>query len=176
MACTLGSRKLRDMGFSFGSIGDWLDEAVGWVSGGEENTDETYLLHKDEGSSSGDIFGFIQKGAKAYTAMTDKDDDREAFQSVQHTAPKITRYSGQAPRAAGLEALRNPVGLRNPDVASALRKFINRTSANPHMGRIQSNIMVNRNIQQGRRTVAIESPKSPRATKVKPATVRKEAT
>jgi len=162
------------MGFSFGNIGDWIDEAVGWVSSGEDSYNDDY--GGSPKSDSGDIFGFIQKGARAYTAMTDKDDDREAFQSVRRTPPKITRYSGQAPRAAGLEGLRNPVGLRNPDVASALRKFINRTSANPHMGRIQSNIMVNRNIQQGRRTVGIESPKPPKATKVKPATVRKEAT
>ena len=161
------------MGFSFGSIGDWLDEAVGWVSGGEDS------YHDDYGGSpksdSGDIFGFIQKGAKAYTAMTDRDDDREAFQSVRRTPPKITRYSGQAPRAAGLEGLRNPVGLRNPDITSALQKFINRTSANPHMGRMQNNIMVNRNIRQGRRTVGLETPKLPTATKAKPATVRKEA-
>lgn len=162
------------MGFSFGSIGDWLDEAVGWVSGGDDNTDETYLLHKDEGSSSGDIFGFIQKGARAYTAMTDRDDDREAFQSAQRTPPKITRYRRQTPRT-GLEALRNPVGLRNPDIASALQKFINRTSANPHMGRMQNDIMVSRNIRQGRRTVGLETPKLPTATKAKPATVRKES-
>ena len=163
------------MGFSFGNIGDWLDEAVGWVSGGADNTDETYLLHKDEGSSSGDIFGFIQKGARAYTAMTDRDDDREAFEATKRTPPKITRYSGQAPRAAGLEGLRNPVGLRNPDIASALQKFINRTSANPHMVRMQNDIMVNRNLRQGRRTVGLETPKLPTATKAKPATVRKES-
>lgn len=163
------------MGFSFGNIGDWLDEAVGWVSGGADNTDETYLLHKDEGSSSGDIFGFIQKGARAYTAMTDRGDDREAFEATKRTPPKITRYRGQAPRAAGLEALRNPVGLRNPDITSALQKFINRTSANPHMGRMQNDIMVSRNLRQGRRTVGLETPKLPTATKAKPATVRKES-
>jgi len=166
------------MGFSFGNIGDWLDEGVDFVLDVFDGDDDSSIFDYESeayGVKSSSWWKTAAKEGIGFLADTmDNKDEKNRFESRRREAPKITRY-GQERVRGGLADLRNPVGLRNPDIQSALRKFAQRTHGNADMARMANNVSIRRTLAQGRKTVATPAPKLPTAKKIAPATVRKEA-
>lgn len=153
----------------FKTISSWIEPAVDFIAGEKE-----YESGDVVGRSGGFLENIVKPGAKAYVAMTEKGDDREAFQAVQYKEPKITRYTGRAARgdlpAGGIA----PVGMRNPEIQTLVRNLMQRQYANPQMSRIQQDFGVRRTIPQGKRTLAVEAARIPSATETTIAAVRKE--
>lgn len=156
------------MSFSFGNIGSWLDGAVDFVLGEKE------YESGDVVGRSGGFLDLAKSGAKAYSAMSESDEDKEAFQATKFERPQLQRFRGRAPDAR-LSNIANPVGLQNARIETAIRKFMNRQSSNSHMSRMQQDISVARNIRQGRKTTGLEAPKIPAVAGMKIAPVRKES-
>tara|TARA_X000001388_G_scaffold77326_1_gene77629 strand:+ start:810 stop:1322 length:513 start_codon:yes stop_codon:yes gene_type:complete len=167
------------MGFSFSNIGDWLDQGVDFVLDvfdGEDDSSSFFDYESDAyGVDSSSWWKTAAKEGIGFLADTMEDkDEKNRFQSVKRTAPEITRY-GQERVRGGLADLRNPVGLSNPDIQSAIRRFSERTHGNRDMARLANDVAVRRTLAQGRKTVTTPTPQLPKAKKVAPATVRKEA-
>ncbi len=112
---------------------------------------------------------FIGSGVKAYSKSKKEEG---FFQAPQIKAPKITR-SASTVGVAGLAALRNPVGVNNPDVRAAMQRLAQRTNVNPDMQSISQNYMTKR---QGSRTIGLESSALPRVRTAPAASVRTTST
>lgn len=112
---------------------------------------------------------FIGSGAKAYLKSQK---DGGPFNAPQIKAPKITR-SASTVGVAGLAALRNPVGVNNPDVRAAMQRLAQRTNVNPDMQSISQQYMTKR---QGSRTIGLESSALPRVRTAPAASVRTTST
>ena len=121
---------------------------------------------------SSDLGQLAKKGAKAYIASRDEEDSKRLFQAPQIEAPNIKR-SASTVSVAGLAALRNPVGVNNPQVQTAIRRMSSRNNFNPQLQRIMQQNMTAR---QGRRTLGVGSASLPRVAVTPAAAVRKEAT
>lgn len=98
--------------------------------------------------------------------------ERPTFQAPTIEAPKIAR-SASTVSVAGLASLRNPVGVSNPQVQTAMRRMSQRTNFNPQLQRI---VDANMTTRQGRRTIGLGSSSMPRVTPAAPAAVRKVST
>jgi len=121
---------------------------------------------------SSDLGQLAKKGAKAYIASRDEEDSKRLFQAPQIEAPNIKR-SASTVSVAGLAALRNPVGVNNPQVQTAIRRMSSRNNFNPQLQRIMQQNMTAR---QGRRTLGVGSASLPRVAVTPAAAVRREAT
>ena len=121
---------------------------------------------------SSDVGQFVKEGAKAYIASRDEEDGKRLFQAPQIEAPNIKR-SASTVSVAGLAALRNPVGVNNPQVQTAIRRMSSRNNFNPQLQKIMQQNMTAR---QGRRTLGVGSASLPRVAVTPAAAVRKEAT
>lgn len=155
------------------TISSWIEPAIDFIAG--EKAPESYeseVFGESRGSEG--FLGLVKAGATAYNAMQDSK-EKEAFEAVKYRRPEITRYTGRAASAQQSAGI-TPVGLRNPDMQAAMRKFMQRSNTNPQLSRLHQQYAVNRTIQQGRRTSGLEPARLPSATKMAPATVRKEAT
>ena len=149
----------------FKTISSWIEPAIDFIAGEkapESYESEVFGASRDR---SGGFLGLVKAGASAYNAMQDSK-EKEAFEAVKYQRPKITRYTGRAASAQQSAGI-TPVGLR---------KFMQRANTNPQLSRLHQQYAVNRTIQQGRRTSGLEPARLPSATKMAPATVRKEAT
>lgn len=154
----------------FKTITEFIEPAVEFFAGEKEYEHESGAAV----GRSGGFLDFAKTGLQAYKAMTDDDDDREAFQAVQYREPQITRYRGRA-APGGLTQGVTPVGMRNPDVQTLVRKLMQRNYSNPQMARLQQDYAIRRTIPQGKRTMAVEAARLPSVQEMAPATVRKEA-
>mgnify|MGYP003670920132 FL=1 len=158
----------------FKTISSWIEPAIDFIAGKkapESYESEVFGASRDR---SGGFLGLVKAGASAYNAMQDSK-EKEALEAVKYQRPEITRYTGRAASAQQSAGI-TPVGLRNPDMQAAMRKFMQRANTNPQLSRLHQQYAVNRTIQQGRRTSGLEPARLPSATKMAPATVRKEAT
>lgn len=120
---------------------------------------------------SSELGSAVKSGAKAYVASQQKD-ARRPFQAPQIEMPNIKR-SASTVSVAGLAALRNPVGVNNPQVQTAIRRMSSRNNFNPQLQRIMQQNMTAR---QGRRTLGVGSASLPRVAVAPAAAVRKETT
>ena len=152
----------------FKTITEFIEPAVEFFAGEKE------YESGDVVGRSGGFLDFAKTGLQAYKAMTDDDDDREAFQAVQYREPQITRYRGRA-APGGLTQGVTPVGMRNPDVQTLVRNLMQRNYSNRQMARLQQDYAIRRTIPQGKRTMAVEAARLPSVQEMAPATVRKEA-
>jgi len=117
-----------------------------------------------------DVAGnLLSSGAKYYLESQKGDGP---FKQTAVQAPKITRAASTV-SVAGLAALRNPVGVNNPDVRAAMQRLSQRTNVNPDMQRISQQYMTKR---QGARTMDVGSPGLPRVRTATPASVRTQST
>ena len=120
---------------------------------------------------SSDLGQLAKKGAKAYIASRGEDGERP-FQAPQIDIPKIERTASTVTPAA-LAALRNPIGVNNPQVQTAISRMSSRNNFNPQLQKIMQQNMTAR---QGRRTLGVGSASLPRVAVTPAAAVRKEAT
>jgi len=155
----------------FKTITEFIEPAVDFFTESSADTAGPRGYTRKGGSG---FLDFAKTGLQAYKAMTDDDDDREAFKAAQYKEPQITRYRGRA-APGGLTQGVTPVGMRNPDVQTLVRNLMRRQYSNPHMSRIQQDYAIRRTIPQGKRTMAVEAARLPSVQEMAPATVRKEA-
>ena len=117
-----------------------------------------------------DVAGnLLSSGAKYYLESQKGDGP---FKQTEVKAPKITR-SASTVGVAGLAALRNPVGVNNPDVRAAMQRLAQRTNVNPQMQSISQQYMTKR---QGSRTMGLESSSLARVKTAPAASVRTQST
>lgn len=121
----------------------------------------------DYGSSflSGDLGSLIKTGAGMYL----KSQEKPTFTNPQFQRPDIIRGRMQ-PSQVTPSQVRNPVGLNNAQVQSALRRMSQRTNTSPQLQRI---VDANMTARQGRRTIGLGSTSMPRVAPAAPAAVRK---
>lgn len=153
----------------FKTITSWVEPAIDFIAGEKE-----YESGDVVGRSGGFLENIVKPGAKAYMALTEKDDDREAFQAVQYKEPRITRYTGRAARGDLPAGGVTPVGMRNPEIQTLVRNLMQRSYSNAQMSRIQQDYGIRRTSPQGKRTLAVEAARIPSVAEMAPAAVRKE--
>ena len=110
----------------------------------------------------------VQKGAQYFLDSQEK----PTFQAPTIEPPKISRTASTV-SVAGLASLRNPVGVNNAQVQTAMRRMSQRTNINPQLQRI---VDANMTTRQGRRTIGLGSSSMPRVAPTAPAAVRKVST
>jgi len=160
----------------FDTIGDWIDTGVDWVAEtvgydsiqefGEEVTAGQQLIGDVKSFTNSDTFGFIKKGAEAYSksaGLLDSEGNRKTnYFQPPASQRKSTRTVGQlagtsgAMSRAGVAPTRVNVGYNNPDVRTALTALIN-SSYNQQMNNMFSNYLVSPTTRTGQRTIGIGS-------------------
>jgi hypothetical protein len=161
------------MSFSkfFNTVTEYLDPALDFLLG-EKEYESGDVVGPRGGGFLSDLVG---KGAKAYVAMTDSDDDREAFQAPEYKEPRIRRFTGRAPTSPGQTAAPQILGAADARVQRMLRNLPNRVYANQQMNRLGRDMRVAMNRRQGQRTIGLERPALPQVKEMAPAQVRKQA-
>lgn len=161
------------MSFSkfFNTVTDYLDPVADFLLG-EKEYESGDVVGPRSGGFLSDLVG---KGAKAYVAMTDSDEDREAFQAPEYKEPRIRRFTGRAPTSPGQTPSAQLLGAADPRVQRMLRNLPNRVYANPQMNRLGRDMRVAMNRRQGQRTIGLERPTTPQVKEAAPAQVRKHA-
>lgn len=109
----------------------------------------------------GDILG---KGASAY--VESQKDGADDFGVPQIETPRIQRFSGQAPRVGMSPAL------QNSRVQLALQNIFGRMNTNNQLQQMVRDSGVPMTTRTGRRTLGLEAPRTPSATKTKLASVK----
>ena len=148
---------------------DGGDYSIGYEGGVMGFLDSAFDYSTGSSTILDTVGSFVGSGAKAYLKSQKEDG---AFKAPQIKAPKITR-SASTVGVAGLAALRNPVGVNNPDVRAAMQRLAQRTNVNPQMQSISQQYMTKR---QGARTMDVGSPGLPRVRTATPASVRTQST
>jgi len=157
--------------------GDLIGEGADWLFGTDSGMGEDYgtpgvfsnLYGYGESFLGSDLGSLVSSGAKAYLKSQK---EGGPFKQTAVKTPKITR-SASTVGVAGLAALRNPVGVNNPDVRAAMQRLAQRTNVNPQMQSISQQYMTKR---QGARTMDVGSPGLPRVRTATPASVRTQST
>lgn len=162
------------MSFKFSKvIGDVIDLGADFLMGEEVMTSDRARRGEGPEREGGGFIDFLRGGAEAYKAMTDSDDDKEAFQAVEYEKPSIRRYSGRAQVSGALTTGPGLVGLSDPRVQNMLRNLANRVHANRDMNRLSRDMRVAMNRRQGQRTLGLEAARAPQVKEAAPAAVRK---
>jgi hypothetical protein len=161
------------MSFSkfFNTVTEYIDPALDFLLG-EKEYESGDVVGPRGGGFLSDLVG---KGAKAYVAMTDSDDDREAFQAPEYKEPRIRRFTGRAPTSPGQTRATQPLGAADARVQRMLRNLPNRVYANQQMNRLGRDARVSMTRRQGQRTIGLERPALPQVKEMAPAQVRKQA-
>ena len=168
----------------FGTIGDWIDTGVDWVAeavGYEDiyedaglTLDEAFkytagqhLISDVKSFTDSETYGFIKKGAEAYTKSAGLFDEKTGKPKSNYFQPpasqrKATRTVGQlagtsgAMSRSGVAPTRVNIGYNNPDVRTALTALIN-SSYNQQMNNMFSNYLVSPTRGTGQKTIGIGS-------------------
>ena len=156
---------------------DVVELGYDWLVGTDSGMGEDYgtpgvlstLYGYGESFLGSDLGDLVSSGAKAYLKSQK---EGGPFKQTAVKTPKITR-SASTVGVAGLAALRNPVGVNNPDVRAAMQRLAQRTNVNPQMQSISQQYMTKR---QGARTMDVGSPGLPRVRTATPASVRTQST
>jgi len=159
------------MSFSkfFNTVTEYLDPVADFLLGEKEYESGDVVGPR----SGGFLSDFVTGGAKAYVAMSDSDEDREAFQAPEYKEPRIRRFTGRAPTSPGQTAAPQILGAADARVQRMLRNLPNRVYANQQMNRLGRDTRVAMNRRQGQRTIGLERPKTPQVKEAAPAQVRK---
>ena len=120
-------------------------------------------MKKSSSTSLGFLGDIIGSGAKAYVESPEDDDD---FGVPEMETPRIQRFSGQAPRS-GLSP-----AMENPRVQLALQNIFNRINNERNLQQMVRDSGVPMTTRGGRRTIGLEAPQTPSATKTKIASVQ----
>jgi hypothetical protein len=117
-----------------------------------------------------DVGSLVKKGANMYLDANRREDP--TLQSkARMERPRLIRGSNQPTTAARTQP-RNPIGLNNPAVRSAVQRMQTRNNFSPQLQRI---VEANMTARQGRRTIGVGSTQLARVTPIKAASVRKVA-
>ena len=165
------------MSFSkfFNTVTDYLDPVADFLLGEDVYDDDALNVVGKKSRSGGFLSDLVSGGAKAYVAMTDSDEDREAFQAPEYKEPRIRRFTGRAPTSPGQAPPTQLLGAADPRVQRMLRNLPNRVYANQQMNRLGRDMRVAMNRRQGQRTIGLERPTTPQVKEAAPAQVRKHA-
>ena len=119
---------------------------------------------KGSSTSLGFLGDIIGKGASAYVESQKKEEDDFGVPEIE--TPRIQRFSGQAPRAGVSPAM------QNPRVQLALQNIFNRINNERNLQQMVRDSGVPMTTRTGRRTLGLEAPQTPSATKTKLASVQ----
>ena len=119
---------------------------------------------KGSSTSLGFLGDIIGKGASAYVESQKEGADDFGVPEIE--TPRIQRFSGQAPRAAVSPAM------QNPRVQLALQNIFNRVNNERNLQQMVRDSGVPMTTRTGRRTLGLEAPRIPSATKTKLASVQ----
>lgn len=119
---------------------------------------------KGSSTSLGFLGDIIGKGASAYVESQEQDGSDFGVPEIE--TPRIQRFSGQAPRA-GLSP-----AMQNPRVQLALQNIFNRINNERNLQQMVRDSGVPMTTRGGRRTLGLEAPRTPSATKTKLASVK----
>lgn len=166
----------------FDTIGGWIDTGVDWVAEAFNYTDEDFiditgetykgltageqLVSDVKSFTNSDTFGFIKKGAEAYSksaGLLDSEGKRKSnyFQppasqrKATRTVGELAGTSGAMSRA-GVAPTRVNIGYNNPDVRTALTALA-QSSYNQQMNNMFANYLVSPTTRTGQRTIGIGS-------------------
>jgi len=117
-----------------------------------------------------DVGTLVKKGANMYLDSRKTDDP--VFKNPRMQRPKLIRGTNQSTTASRTQP-RNPVGLNNPAVRSAVQRMQSRNNFSPQLQRI---VETNMTARQGRRTIGVGSSQLARVSPAPAAAVRKETT
>jgi len=117
-----------------------------------------------------DVGSLVKTGANMYLDSRKTDDP--VFKNTRMQRPKLIRGTNQSTTASRTQP-RNPVGLNNPAVRSAVQRMQSRNNFSPQLQRI---VEANMTARQGRRTIGVGSSQLPRVRPTSAAAVRKETT
>lgn len=120
---------------------------------------------KGSSTSLGFLGDIIGKGASAYVESQKKEGEDD-FGVPKLETPRIQRFSGQAPRAGVSPAM------QNPRVQLALQNIFNRINNERNLQQMVRDSGVPMTTRTGRRTLGLEAPQTPSATKTKLASVQ----
>tara|TARA_R100000388_G_scaffold91159_1_gene73037 strand:- start:304 stop:858 length:555 start_codon:yes stop_codon:yes gene_type:complete len=116
-----------------------------------------------------DVGSLVKKGANMYLDSQREPTLRRDTRKMER--PRLIRGSNQPTTAARTQP-RNPIGLNNPAVRSAVQRMQTRNNFSPQLQRI---VEANMTARQGRRTIGVGSTQLARVTPVAAASVRKVA-
>lgn len=119
---------------------------------------------KSSSTSLGFLGDIIGKGASAYVESQEQDESDFGVPEIE--TPRIQRFSGQAPRS-GLSP-----AMENPRVQLALQNIFNRINNERNLQQMVRDSGVPMTTRGGRRTLGLEAPQLPSATKTKIASVK----
>jgi len=167
----------------FDTIGEWIDTGVDWVAEtvGYEDIAESagmygnftdkltageQLIGDVKSFTNSDTFGFIKKGAEAYSksaGLLDSEGNRKTnyFQppasqrKSTRTVRELAGTSGAMSRA-GVAPTKVNIGYNNPDVRTALTALA-QSSYNQQMNNMFANYLVSPTTRTGQRTIGIGS-------------------
>lgn len=161
------------------TITEWLEPAWDFVMGTEEWESGDLVGYTggirgfldpaaDFFASDARMAEFLKSGAQAYLSGAGTPQQQQQRAGIR--VPDIG--SAPSPASAAMSSARNPVGLSNPDIQSAIRNLAGGKAVNPKMQEITRPFMT---AQQGRRTIGTASPAMPRVSPTAAATVRTAA-
>jgi len=119
---------------------------------------------KGSSTSLGFLGDIIGKGASAYVESQKEGEDDFGVPKLE--TPRIQRFSGQAPRAGISPAM------QNSRVQLALQNIFGRMNTNNQLQQMVRDSGVPMTTRTGRRTLGLEAPRTPSATKTKLASVK----
>ena len=157
----------------FKTIVDYGDVIADFLKGDEVMTSDMARRGEKPRRDGGGFLDFVKGGAEAYAAMTESDEDKEAFESVKYEEPSLRRYSGKADIGRGVQQTPQPFGAADARVQQMYRNLRNRTYANADMNRIGRDLRVQLTKKQGQRTVGLEPARTPQVKEAAPAAIRK---
>jgi hypothetical protein len=159
------------------TITDFVEPAWEFITG-EKTTDfATGEVDYIGGLQLGDVYEFgksfldsdiVKTGAQYFLDSKGE----PVYTDPKIEMPKIARTASTV-NVAGLASLRNPVGVNNPQVQTAMRRMSQRTNISPQLQRI---VDANMTTRQGRRTIGLGATTMPRVSPTAPAAVRKVST
>ena len=118
-----------------------------------------------------DVGSLVKKGANMYLDANKRNNNPTLQSKARMERPRLIRGSNQPTTAARTQP-RNPIGLNNPAVRSAVQRMQTRNNFSPQLQRI---VEANMTARQGRRTIGVGSTQLARVTPVAAASVRKVA-
>ena len=122
------------------TITDFVEPAWEFITGEKDYESGDFTGSYTGGLGLGNLYeagksflgsDIVKTGAQYFLDSQDK----PTFQAPTIEPPKIAR-SASTVSVAGLASLRNPIGVNNPQVQTAMRRMSQRTNINPQLQRI----------------------------------------
>ena len=142
---------------------------LGFVASGESTAKERAIAGKSSMNLVDKYGGFLSGAASAYRKASGQEEGATPFEAPEIDLPRISLGSDRAPGAPAMP------GIQDRRLQLAFQTAMRRASQNnPDFQRLISQNVPQPQQVRGKRTMGIEPARLPQATKISPASVRKE--